>query len=55
MEIKLEKITLSSNLIVAINNYLYTRPFGEVANIALALQQEVQAQATTEEDVKTDK
>ncbi len=45
----MDRFVLSANLVAAIQNYLNSRPFAEVANIALALNQQVQAQLPKEE------
>jgi len=44
----MEKITLSTQLINAIMQYLGTRPFAEVFQIIDAVQKEVKEQAPTE-------
>ena len=49
----MEKVTLSTQLVNSVMQYLGNRPYVEVANLIIALQQEAQAsiaaQATTEE------
>lgn len=40
----MDKFVLSANLVNALQGYLGTRPFNEVANLALALQAQVAAQ-----------
>lgn len=45
----MEKFVLSGNLVQAIQNYLIQRPFKEVANIVLALQQQIAPQLPPEQ------
>jgi hypothetical protein len=49
----MEKVTLSTQLVNGLLQYLGNKPYAEVANLIAALQQETQAsivaQATTEE------
>ena len=49
----MEKVTLSTQLVNGLLQYLGNKPYAEVANLIAALQQEAQAsiaaQATTEE------
>lgn len=45
----METITLSANLVDAIQKYLIARPFAEVANIVLALQQQINQQLPQEQ------
>lgn len=40
----MDKIVLTTNLVEALHKYLVSRPFGEVANLVLALQQQISAQ-----------
>lgn len=44
----MDRYVISANLLNAIQKYLVSRPFGEVANLVLALQQQINAQATQE-------
>jgi len=44
----MEKVTLSTNLVNGIMQYLGTKPFAEVAQMIGAVQQEVQAQQTAQ-------
>lgn len=45
----MDRFVLSANLVNALQNYLVSRPFGEVANLVLALQQQVAAQMPAEQ------
>lgn len=44
----MDRFTLTANLIQAIQNYLGARPFKEVANLMLALNQQIAAQLPPE-------
>jgi len=44
----MDKVTLSTNLVNGIMQYLGTKPFAEVAQMIGAVQQEVQAQQPVE-------
>lgn len=44
----MDRYVLSANLVNAIQKYLVARPFAEVANIVLALQQQINAQVQQE-------
>jgi hypothetical protein len=47
MELKMEKISLSLNLVNAVMQYLGTKPFQEVFQLVQAIQQESQGQLQT--------
>lgn len=40
----MDRFVLSANLVNALQNYLVSRPFSEVANLVLALQQQIAPQ-----------
>lgn len=44
----MDKFVLTANLVEALHKYLVSKPFGEVANLVLALQQQVSAQQQQE-------
>lgn len=48
----MDRYVLSANLVNALQNYLVSRPFGEVANLVLALQQQVAAQMPAEQQAE---
>lgn len=45
----MDKFTLNTNLVFAIQKYLAGRPYGEVANLMLALQQQIAPQLPAEQ------
>ncbi len=44
----MDRFVLSANLVQAIRSYLGTRPFNDVANIMLAMQQQIASQLPPE-------
>ncbi len=46
----MDRFVLTANLIQAIQNYLGSRPFKEVANMMLALQQQIASQLPPESE-----
>jgi len=50
----MEKLTLSTQLVNAVLQYLGTRPYTEVAQLIAGIQQEAQAQASQPEKVEAE-
>lgn len=50
----MEKVTFTANLVDAIYKYMSARPYAEVANIVLAMQQQIAQQMPKEQQTDVD-